>query len=261
MSSEKSWKGLAVLFAVAMFAVCATPSSAQKTETKEKPAMYTYVANWAIPRAQWGEMEKSNAEDAKLLDKDVADGTLVGYGADINLVHSEEAETHDDWWSSMSMAGLLKVLDQLTKSGGTTSPVLQSATKHWDGIYVSHYYNWRPGSVKGAYTRVQSYKLKADAPHDAVEMLSQNLIVPVFEKLIADGTIVEYEVDEQAVHTRDPNSFSIVYIAAHAEGLDKAQAAISESLKASPLSGPAFGSMVDFTAHRDELARTDATYK
>jgi hypothetical protein len=28
------------------------------SEVKEKPQMYTYVADWSIPRAQWGDMQK-----------------------------------------------------------------------------------------------------------------------------------------------------------------------------------------------------------
>jgi hypothetical protein len=103
--------------------------------------------------------------------------------------------------------------------------------------------------------------LKADAPDDAVETLSKTILVPFFEKLLADGTIHEYEVDTQALHTSAPGTFDLVYITANAEGLDKVDAALTESLKANPLIGPAFGSMVDFTAHRDSLARTTATYK
>lgn len=40
--------------------------------------MYTYVADWAIPRAQWGEMDKNNAAEQKILDKALAGGTIVG---------------------------------------------------------------------------------------------------------------------------------------------------------------------------------------
>ena len=54
----------------------------------------------------------------------------------------------------MSMAAVLNVLDKFYKSGTPTSPVLASATKHADGIFVSRYYNWRPGTYKNAYTRV-----------------------------------------------------------------------------------------------------------
>ena len=164
-------------------------------------------------------------------------------------------------WGLMSLAGVLNVLDQFYKSGSPTAPVLASATKHWDNIYVSRYYNWHSGSWKDAYTYGSSYKLKADAPDDAIETLSKNLIAPLLEKLLADGTLHEYEIDTAAVHTQAPGTFWIIYITANAEGLDKVNAAIRATFKSNPLGGPAFGSMVDFTAHRDELVRTTATYK
>jgi hypothetical protein len=104
----------------------------------------------------------------------------------------------------MSMAGLLNVLEQFYQSGSATSPVLASATKHWDSIYVSRYYNWHSGTWKDVYTHGASYKLKADAPEDAVETLSKNLIVPLLEKMLADGVIHEYEVDTEAIHTEAP---------------------------------------------------------
>jgi hypothetical protein len=53
----------------------------------------------------------------------------------------------------------------------------------------------------------------------------------------------------------------LVYIASSAEGLDKVNAAIRDAVKTNALLAPAFGSMVDFSAHRDDLARTNATYK
>ena len=48
-------------------------------------------------------------------------------------------------------AGVLNVLDQLEKSSDTPSSVLATATNHFDNIYISHYYNWRPGTVKAAW--------------------------------------------------------------------------------------------------------------
>jgi hypothetical protein len=230
-------------------------------EVKEKPAMYTYVANWQIPRAQWGAMQKDNESNKPILDKAIADGTLVGYGDDENLVHQADGETHDSWWAATSMAGLIKVLDQFYASGGTTSPALASATKHWDLVFVSKYYNWKPGAWKNAYVHVSSYKLKADAPDDAVEMLSKHLVVPMLEKLLADGSLREYEVDTEAIHTGAPDNFWIVYVASSPEGLDKVTAAITDSLKDHPFAGPAFGAMTVSGAHRDELLRGEGIYK
>ncbi len=249
-----------VMCALALTAVWSVPAGAQ-SEVKEKPALYSYIGNWIIPRAQWGDMEKANVADQRILDKALASGTIVGYGNDVTLIHTAEGSTHDDWWSAMSMAGVMNVLEQFYAAGTTTSPVLSSATKHWDSLWVSHYYNWHSGTFKNAYSHVGYYKLKADAPEDAVESLSKNLVVPLMEKLLADGTIHEYEIDEQSIHSQAPGAFLIVYIAANGEALDKVNAAVRDMMKASPLGGSAFGSMTDSTAHRDELVRTTATYK
>jgi len=259
--NKSSWGVFAGVCLLAASLVTSVSASAQMSEVKEKPPMYSYVSFWNIPRAQWGEMEKANANDQAILDKAMANGTLVGYGNDTNLVHQPDGYTHDDWWSSMSMAGLINVLEQFYKAGNATSSVLSSATKHGDAIYVSRYYNWHSGSWKGVYTHGASYKLKADAPDDAVDKLSKNFIAPLMEKLLADGTLHEYEIDTEAIHTEAPGTFWIFYITANAEGLDKVNAALRESMKANPMNGPAFGSMVDFTPHRDNLVRTNAAYK
>ncbi len=259
--NSKLWKVFAGLCALAMFAVWALPAGAQMAEEKQKPPMYSYVAFWNIPRAQWSEMAKADEADRKILDKAMASGAIVGYGNDENLVHSPDGPTHDGWWSAMSMAGLLNTLDQFYKSGSATSPVLASATKHWDGIFVSRDYNWHSGSWKDAYEHGSSYKLKKGVSDDAVETLSKNLIVPLMEKMLADGAIHEYEVDTEAIHTEAPGTFWIFYLAANAEGLDKVNAALRETLKSNPLDGPAFESMIDFSEHRDFLGRSSATYK
>ena len=257
LKSIRALAWLCVILIAAFFEgqVCA------QTTVKEKPPMYSYVGYWNIPRAQWSEMEKSIAGDQKILEQALANGTLVGFGNDRNIVHQADGYTHDDWWSSMSLAGLLNVLDQFQKSGSSVSPVLSTATKHMDSIFVSRYYNWRPGPVKDAYTYVAYYKLKPDAPSDGFDTLSRNIFVPLLEKLIADGTILEYEIDTEAIHTEAPGAFWIVYISPNAEGLDKASAARMEALRSSPLSNPAFFSVVDTVPHRDFVSRTNATYK
>jgi hypothetical protein len=188
-------------------------------------------------------------------------GEFIGYGSDTNLIHQPDGETHDDWWSAMSMAGVLNVLEQSYRNGTATSPVFTSATKHWDSIYVSTYYNWQPGTWKDVYTRVGTYKLKASSPDDALDTLAKTIVVPLLEKLLADGTIHEYEIDTEAVHTHAPDTFSIIYIAANAEALDKVDAAVRGLMKSNPLGGPAFSSWTDDQGHRDELIRTTATFK
>ena len=80
---------------LSMIAASSAPAGAQD-EPKEKPPMYSYVAFWNLPRAQWADMEKSNAVDQKILEKAVADGSIVGFGSDLTLVHTPDGMTHDN---------------------------------------------------------------------------------------------------------------------------------------------------------------------
>jgi hypothetical protein len=257
--NKKHLRVLSALCAITLLGMGTSAVRAQSVEVKEKPRMYTYVANWQIPRARWGEVDKVNAASKKLLDQAISSGTLVAYGDEAILVHQPEGPTHDNWWQAMSMAGVLDVLESLSNTA--SAPVLASATKHSDAIYVSRFYNWRAGTYKGAYTHTGYYKLKADAPSDAVDSISKNFIVPLLEKLLADGAIAEYEVDEEAIHTESPDGFWVDYICPTSAGLDKANAAVGATMKANPMTGPALGSMVDSTVHRDYLTHSNAVYK
>ena len=227
-------------------AAWATPTSAQSAKIEERPPMYTIVASWELDKA-FVDTNKAFAASA-----------LIGYGTNETLLHQIDGSTHAMWWSAMSMAAVLNVLEEVHK---TSAPLLNRATKHWDGIYVSRFYNWHPGSSHGAYTQATSFRLKAGAPDDAVAVLCKSIFVPLFEKLLADGTLIEYEVDVQAEHTEAPDTFWISVITAKAEGLDKVNAAIAETFNTNPLVGPTFGSAVDFAVHRDYLYRTEATYR
>ena len=259
--TQKRNSRIAKVGLIAALGVLAGVAYAQSSDMKEKERMYTYVSLWAVPRAKWAEYQKPVPSDQKILDQAIGDGTLIAYGDDFNLVHSADGYTHDQWWSSHSLAGLMKVLDAFEKSSTTTTGVITSVTKHADLVLVSHHYNWRAGTYKGAYSHGSSYALKPTAPDDAVDILSKSVFEPVMEKLLADGSVVEYEVDEGSIHTESPNTFWVYYVTPTAEGLDKVNAAIRATLKADALIAPSFGSMVDFVPHRDSLDRTDAIFK
>ena len=231
---------------------------------KEKPRLYKYVSYWTFPRAHWGDVDKNNATSKqKIFAPALADGTLVGYGDDENQVHSADGLTHDNWWQANSRAGVMRVLEAFHKGGGSGSPLPVSSTKHWDQVFVSRFYNWKAGSWKGAYGYKATYKLKPDAPaaDDAVQTLS-SFYVPLFEKLLADGTIVEYEIDEEMFQNTDSRTQLVfAFLMPSAEGLDKLGAAIRAAVSENPLIAPAFAStMVNFTPQADWV-RVNSTYK
>ncbi len=76
-------------------------------------------------------------------------------------------------------------------------------------------------------------------------MLS-SFYVPVFEKMLADGIVVEYEIDREMIHTTDSRAqLHFSFVMPSAEGLDKFR----------------FGSMmVNFTPQAD-FVKVNATYK
>ncbi len=253
-------RGTAVAAGTILWVGFAGAAQAQAAEVKEKPPMYTYVAEWTVPRTKWAEVDKQNATESKMFDKLLAAGTIVGFGNDTTIVHSEEGSSHDGWWSAMSMAALVNTLEEVMK-GGPANSYHDVATKHSDHIYVSRFYNWHPGAAHGVYTHTAVYKLKADAPDDAVDTLSKSFIVPLLEKLIADGSLLEYEIDQQAIHTEAPGTFSVVFIAAKPDALDKVNAELAASVQANPFISGALGSMLDGSGHRDGLYISSVTYK
>jgi hypothetical protein len=259
--TKSKWSVIAGACAIALGTMWVLPASAQEA-VKAKAPMYSYVSNWQIPRAHWAEMKAQESSDDAMMDKAVADGTLVGYGTDQNLVHTPDGWTHDDWFSSMSEGGIYSVLKQLYATGSGTTPALETATKHWDLVLMSRYYNWQPGvKYSGGFVSVSSYKLKKNAPDNAFDAISGEIVAPLLEKMLADGTIVEYEIDTMAVHTSAPGTFWIVTVSKDASDLDKLDAAIIAAIKAQPIEGIAFDSLTDWSAHRDEMELGDGVFK
>lgn len=90
--NRQTGRVLAGLCALGMAAVIAAPAGAQTSEVKEKPPLYSYIGNWAIPRAQWADMAKADDADRAVLEKALAGGTIVGFGSDVNLIHRPDGE-------------------------------------------------------------------------------------------------------------------------------------------------------------------------
>ena len=246
-----AFAGLTVLV---MSAVWTTPAGSQTAEVKEKPPMYSYIAVWNIPRDQWGARENQAATARKILDRAISDGTIVAYGFDENPLH-------DTFWLAMSKSGLQSVRDQFHKAGINASSVPAGATAPPVSILVSRYYNWHAVTCKNAYVHVGIYKIRRDAPPDAVDTLSKSFFAPPLEKMLADGAIFEWETDTYSDPKDSPGTFLIAYLSATEEGLNKANNAVQKTLKSSPLKGPAFDSLVDMSASRDVVVRSYAVYK
>lgn len=246
-----------VVLAVALLATAAGSFSARAqggTDEKEKPPIYTYVAEWEVPRLDWPAFEKNDASQKPLFEKLIADGTIIGYGFFKMAAHTEGAPNHGGWWTATSMAGVLKVLSVLaTQPANADMEKIQAASKHFDLILTSRHYAAHPGSFDNGYLRVATYRSKP-GQGEATDKVISSYILPFLDKLMADGSLHSYSVDREAIHSDDPSEIDIAIVTNNADGLDKFMAALEANGKANPTGGPAFGAASESSAHRDFLA-------
>src|SRR3954470_18257145 len=107
MQNRTTWGVCCLILCLAAAIVAPAQAQQPAAQTASKPPMYTYVASWSVPRAQWADMDKIADQDRPVLDKLVADGALTGYGAYTNLIHQEGEPTHGTWFTATSEGKLL----------------------------------------------------------------------------------------------------------------------------------------------------------
>lgn len=270
--AEKScaWRRVAGIAGLAVLGMTATSAGAQTDTVKEKPRVYRYESYWMFPAAHWGGVDKDNAtSNEKVLAPALAAGTLVGYGDDENLVRSREAYTHSNWWLANSTPDVLKALDAFDKGNVSGSSRLIGSTQHWTQKYYSQFYNWKPGSWKGAYSKRWGFILRRGVdPDDAMRALA-GFYVPLFESLLAEGTIVQYEIDREEVFAYSADSAGQVimsYVTPTAEGWVKVSKAFTDAYAKSPvmftmISLAKAGAFTNDDALLTETVRVNATYK
>ncbi len=247
-------RSLFAVLSALLLCLIVTPSKSVRAQSAatEKPAMYTYVSLWTVPRANWPDFEKSEAAALATLNKLAADGTVVNFGNITRLNHQEGEPTHGDWFSSMSVADLMKALDALVAGGAAKDP-LYANTKHWDHIFESRDYGFHSGTFTNAYLRVGVFKYKDGAARTSE--ITRATIGKSLEGMLADGSAHGYFLQREFVHTVDVNSLFIVLFTNGAEGLDKFTAAVESLAKNDPNGLAAFESIIDQKGHVDELWR------
>jgi hypothetical protein len=224
-----------------------------RAEAPQQATLLTYVAEWGVPRAQWGDLAKQNESELPALDRLVEDGTIVGYGFYESQAHSEEGMTHGNWFQATSIGGILKTLDMLSKSS-SSSPVLANS-RHRDSVLQSTLYGFRPGTTRNGYLWVGHFTIKPDHTQDWIRVFG-TFIRPVLDESLAEGTVVAYQLDTQLLHTAaGVNTLSYAYITATPDGIDKVRAAINAAEAKNTAIAGAIGPLEEPTGHFDSLAR------
>jgi hypothetical protein len=249
--------GVLLLLCVLALVPLSANRVAAQSQSAEKPALYTYVSEWTVPRAMWADYLKGDAADIDIMKKAVADGSIVSFGAYTVVNHQEGQPTHGTWFSATSMTNILKALENVRTAPGATAPPL-AAAKHWDYILESHNYDAHPGTFTNGYLRVGTWRTKADSGDPEGKVLKATMVA-LLEKLMADGALHAYQVDQEVVHTTDVGTLFVAIITNGPEGVDKFNAALEEAQKSNSAAWAGLRGTLDPAGHRDMLARVSTT--
>src|SRR5438132_11536254 len=166
---------------VIVLAVILVPAALPQMEPT--PVVYTFVSQFQVPRANWAAYSEDTEKTVvPIAEKLTADGTIVSWSTFEQVVHTPDGYTHGAAWSSTSISGLMKVLDEIRKAGPRPGQI--AATKHEDFLMQTSLY--RAGSGTPAYLRVVCSNAKADKPETYTATLKK-LLVPTFDEQVKNG--------------------------------------------------------------------------
>jgi hypothetical protein len=239
---------------VVVLAVMVVPAGISQTEPA--PRVYTYVSQFQVPRANWAQYAEDNEKTfVPVAEKMLGDGSIISWATFEQVVHTPDGFTHGAAWSSNSIAGLMKVLDEVRKSGPRPGQI--ASTKHEDYLMQTTMYH--VGSGTPTYLRVVCSNAKAEKPEAYAEALKKYL-VPTFDEQVKKGVATYYGLDEQYVNVGPPSMRCLVVDYPNAEGIDKWAAAVNATIgKWSAADREAFFGTQVADSRRDILARITHT--
>jgi hypothetical protein len=246
-------KCIAGLVVVVLAVVIAVPAISQ---VESAQPVYTFVSQFQVPRANWAAYaEDSEKTVVPLFEKLTSDGTIISWDTFELIVHTPDGYTHGAAWSSNSISGLMKVLDEIRKAGPRPGQI--ASTKHGDLLMQTRMYH--AGSGTPTYFRAVCSNAKPDKPAEFTAMMKK-LLIPTFEEQLKKGVAVYWGIDEQYVNTGEPSTRCVVISYPDADGMDKWAAAINATMaKWTPSERAEFNGATVPDSRRDILARITHT--
>lgn len=247
-------KKVASLIVLAICAVILATPMALPQMQQAQPVVYTFVSQFQVPRANWAQYSENTEKSfVPVAEKMVADGTILSYVTFETIVHTPEGYTHGAAWSSNTISGLTKVLDEVRKAGPQPGQI--AATKHEDLLMQTNMYLMSTGGAP-AYVRVVCQNAKpADKPEVYAAALKKYLW-PTFEDQVKKGVAIYVGFDSQYVNTMAPSTRCLVIDYPNAESMDKWSTAINATLgKMTAAERDAFYGTTATDSRRDLMAR------
>ncbi|HEV8525544.1 MAG TPA: hypothetical protein VGQ71_13690 [Terriglobales bacterium] len=212
-----------VIFLMAVISLLSISGWSQQTQQAQAP-VFTYVAEWEVPRARWAEFTDNFEKNTRpQLERFTRDGIVVSWGGYSTYVHQKGENTHGVWWASPSLAGIERVRAQLIQAA--PSPAMAEATMHRDYLLRSVRRRSRAAGPQSGVLSVSSFTVQP-GKEEAWMQLGEKNYLPVIDELVANGTISEFSIDVEQVHNNPPGLHFIAYVAPNMEAVDKVVAAL-----------------------------------
>ena len=244
---------IAVLLVVVLAGVIAVPIAFSQMG-QGQPVVYTFVSQFQVPRANWAQYSENTEKSfVPVAEKLVADGTILGYSTFESVVHTPEGYTHGAAFTSTSIAGLMKVLDEVRKAGPQPGQI--ASTKHEDLLMQTSLYGSGSGTGAPAYLRVVCQNAKPDKPEEFSAAIKKYLW-PAIDEQLKNGVASYVGLDSQYVNTGAPSMRCLVITYPNANSMDKWVTAVGAALgKMSAADRDAFYGSTVTDSRRDILAR------
>ncbi|HTP88915.1 MAG TPA: hypothetical protein VMJ34_18315 [Bryobacteraceae bacterium] len=253
------------LFAAATLLLTATTISAQGYK------YLTSVATFKVaPGKEAAFVEKGKAF-IPALDKLMADGTVIGYGIDVDMLHVP-GENNVSFWVEVPNYGALAKSDEAIDAFIKANPALMQEIGSLTDMSAHHDLVIRTqegahNAIPAGVQPVEDFDMVRVKPGHGEDFmtLSKKYDKPVLDKLVADGVIYAYEMDAEAVHTMEPGLVWLIVTMPDLGTKDKVNAAFDEAEKAMSegerkIVEKAYQEAIVPGSHRDSLA-TSVVFK
>lgn len=216
---------------VVVLFLCGVPAALSQME--QTPTAYTYVSQFQVPRAQWAQFAEDQEKTTNpIFERLMADGTLVAWSNFETIVHTPEGMTHGASWSSTSLTGIMRVLDELRKAGPRAAQV--ASLKHEDLLMRSTAIHSSSVSGGSGYLRVVCAVTQPGKSDDYVASVKKYL-GPTFEEQFKKGVATYYGFDQQYVNTDNPSLRCLVITYPNADAMNNWATAVETTFnKMSP---------------------------
>lgn len=213
-------RSTSILLALSLTLLAPLVAFAQQAPPPQEPPVFTFNPEWTIPRGMWDSLGKHFDRDIRpVLERRLADGTLLGWGRYQTVVHQPTGGTDGFWWSATSIAALERLTGELLPTAAR-NPAITAATSHTDGLYRSIIQRRRGAASGSGYLWVSATQVQPGKGQEYRE-LWEKYTRPTYDSLLAAGVITMYSLDVEQVHTQNPGWRYFYYVTATPDGVDK----------------------------------------